>query len=500
MEREDGRSGPQALLARIETLRSLPTLPHILLRLIELCNRPEKGLQGYHPPDQPGPGAERAGAAPGELGLLQPEAEDLHHRRRRCCCWAWRRSRTSPSAPRCTRCSRGRRRKHGLDLKRFWWHSVRCGVVARRLAIKTAYPSPDEAFLGGPAARHRQDPALVQLSPGVLRGPERAGAAGRGAAGWASPTPRRGPGCWAVGNCAPSCRTRYATITSRWRGSRAPSRWCDWCSPPTCWRQRSGASMPRRSRPWALGPRGTWRSLRAEAEEEARQIASSLEIRIEAARRAARPPGRAKDEALARLVRDYSQLAGISEGFLKASRREDVLEALRRGLALLFDLASTPLLPPGRRVAGGRQPAAGGPASCASPSRKPPACWPAPRPRRGAGLLQPAGRAQARSSTSSWPACWGRRGSCACRCAPKARARGAGRRHPGARPAGLAAREHAPGPAGRPGLPGPVRPVPQERQADRTARSAWLRLGPGPPGRARSPQPPGDHLQLPVAS
>ncbi len=44
---------------------------------------------------------------------------------------------------------------------------------------------------------------------------------------------------------------------------------------------------------------------------------------------------------MARLVRDYSQLAGISEGFLKASRREEVLEALRRGLALLFDLAST---------------------------------------------------------------------------------------------------------------------------------------------------------------
>ena len=80
-------------------------------------------------------------------------------------------------------------------------------------------------------------------------------------------------------------------------------------------------------------------SLRAEAEEEARQIAGSLDIQVAPA--APGPVERAKEEALARLVRDYSQLAGISEGFIKAARREEVLEALRRGLALLFDLAST---------------------------------------------------------------------------------------------------------------------------------------------------------------
>jgi signal transduction histidine kinase len=64
----------------------------------------------------------------------------------------------------------------------------------------------------------------------------------------------------------------------------------------------------------------------------------------EAGAKAGAAPGpleRVKEEALARLVRDYSQLSGLSEGFLKATRREEVLEALRRGLALLFDLAST---------------------------------------------------------------------------------------------------------------------------------------------------------------
>lgn len=33
------------LIARIETSRSLPTLPHILLSLIETCNRREKGIK-----------------------------------------------------------------------------------------------------------------------------------------------------------------------------------------------------------------------------------------------------------------------------------------------------------------------------------------------------------------------------------------------------------------------------------------------------------------------
>ena len=33
------------LLAKIETSASLPMLPHILLRLIDICNQEEKGIR-----------------------------------------------------------------------------------------------------------------------------------------------------------------------------------------------------------------------------------------------------------------------------------------------------------------------------------------------------------------------------------------------------------------------------------------------------------------------
>ncbi len=37
----------------------------------------------------------------------------------------------------------------GLDLKRFWWHSLMCATLSRLIAEKAAYPAPDEAYLCG---------------------------------------------------------------------------------------------------------------------------------------------------------------------------------------------------------------------------------------------------------------------------------------------------------------------------------------------------------------
>lgn len=37
----------------------------------------------------------------------------------------------------------------GLNLKRFWWHSLMCANLARLIAAKTGYAAPDEAYLAG---------------------------------------------------------------------------------------------------------------------------------------------------------------------------------------------------------------------------------------------------------------------------------------------------------------------------------------------------------------
>jgi HD-like signal output (HDOD) protein/signal transduction histidine kinase len=45
---------------------------------------------------------------------------------------------------------RGRFKKiKNFDLNDFWWHSLLCGTLARRIAVKTGYASQDEAYLAG---------------------------------------------------------------------------------------------------------------------------------------------------------------------------------------------------------------------------------------------------------------------------------------------------------------------------------------------------------------
>jgi HD-like signal output (HDOD) protein/signal transduction histidine kinase len=335
LEREDGPPGTSALLARIETLRSLPTLPHVLLRLIELCNRPEKGLKDITRLINQDPAlCERV------LRLVNSAIFSLKQKITTCSeavlllgLEAVKNIAISSSV---YQVFQGPPARYGLNLKRFWWHSLRCAVIARLLAVKTAYPSPDEAFLAGLLhdigkillwSNFRREYSSGGSLPAVER---KLGITHAEAGAWLL-------GRWELASfLADAVRYHHEPLERVMDSFPLVS-----LVFAANLLVSEGASMTAAVKAVGLGPRDL-ESLRAEAEEEARQIAGSLEIQIEATPSAEPGPlDRAKDEALARLVRDYSQLAGISEGFLKASRREEVLEALRRGLALLFDLAST---------------------------------------------------------------------------------------------------------------------------------------------------------------
>ncbi len=39
--------------------------------------------------------------------------------------------------------------KTSAKLSQFWWHSIMCALVAKKIAVRTSYDSPDEAFLAG---------------------------------------------------------------------------------------------------------------------------------------------------------------------------------------------------------------------------------------------------------------------------------------------------------------------------------------------------------------
>lgn len=330
MEREDGPKGLQVQLERIETLRSLPTLPHILLRLIELCNRPEKGLQEIARLINQDPAlSERV------LRLVNSAFYNLKQKittiGEALLLLGLEAVKNIAISSSVYQVFQGPPARHGLDLKNFWWHSVRCGVIARRLAVKTAYAAPDEAFLAG--LLHDIGKILLWSSfrreYSVGGGPaaeRRLGLTHAEAGAWLI-------GRWQLATFLPDAVRYHHEAVERIVVSFPLVRLVFAAN-----LLAGEGGLPGAVQALGLAARDL-ESLRAEAEEEARQIAGSLGIQVAPA--APGPRERAKEEALARLVRDYSQLAGISEGFLKAARREEVLEALRRGLALLFDLAST---------------------------------------------------------------------------------------------------------------------------------------------------------------
>jgi HD-like signal output (HDOD) protein/two-component sensor histidine kinase len=333
VEREDGPRGLQALSERIETLRSLPTLPHILLRLIELCNRPEKGLQEITRLINQDPAlAERVlRLVNSAFYSLKQKITTIGEALLLLGLEAVKNIAISSSV---YQVFQGPPARHGLDLKSFWWHSLRCAVMARRLAVKTAYAAPDEAFLAGLLhdigkillwSSFRRE--YVGTGGGLPAAERRLGLTHAEAGAWLI-------GRWQLATFLPDAVRYHHEAVEKIVVSFPLVRLV---FAANLLAGEGGVSPAAH----ALGlAAADLESLRAEAEEEARQIAGSLEIQL-ASGGAPAPQERAKEEALARLVRDYSQLAGIGEGFLKAAGREEILEALKRGLAILFDLAST---------------------------------------------------------------------------------------------------------------------------------------------------------------
>ena len=338
--------GSQALLARLETLRSLPTLPHILLQLIETCNRPEMGLKDLTRLINQDPAlSERVlRLVNSAYYSLQQKVSTIDQALLLLGLEAVRNIAISSSV---YQVFQGSPAKHGLNLKRFWWHSVSCAVAARLLAVKTAFPSPDEAFLAGllhdigkillwSSFRGEYSAILKacgERSAELLAAEQKMGLTHAEAGAWLL-------GRWDLRSFLPDA-VRYHHEPPVRIAESFPLVRIVFAANLLCPSDAGGEPrLAEAARAVGLGVRDL-ESLRADAAEEVRQIAGSLEIEVDPpSSPETGPKDRAKADALARLVRDYSQAAGISEGFLKAARREEVLEALRRGLALLFELGS----------------------------------------------------------------------------------------------------------------------------------------------------------------
>jgi HD-like signal output (HDOD) protein/signal transduction histidine kinase len=337
------------LLANIETSKSLPTLPHILLQLIDICNQKEKGIRDLSKVINKDPSIserllrlvnsayyslkQKISSIDQALLLLGMDAVkniaisssvyQVFHR---------------PG------------RKSAFNLKLFWWHSLTCATVARRLAIRIQNPGPDEAFLAG--LMHdigkivlwnnfeQQYENILKTSAyrtaELLEGEQDFGLSHAEA------------GAWLIRRWDPHSFMPDAVLYHHDQPDRiihasplvqtvyVANRLC----PIVDEEREEGISVGER----ILGlSKQELEELTAQAEEEVRGIAQSLDIEIsapEAEPQGIGPQDRKKYEELAGWVRDISLLQSFSEAYLGAEDAGEILKTIRQGFQLLLDLNS----------------------------------------------------------------------------------------------------------------------------------------------------------------
>ena len=138
----------KAILSQISTLKNLPTLPHILLKLIEACSEDEVDLGKVSKIVEKDPSLSSKILKlinSAHYGLPK-KVKSVHHSIvylgtgtikniaiGASICQAFHPSKSNAL----------------FNLKVFWWHSLRCAVLARLIAKEVQYNNLDEAFLAG---------------------------------------------------------------------------------------------------------------------------------------------------------------------------------------------------------------------------------------------------------------------------------------------------------------------------------------------------------------
>jgi HD-like signal output (HDOD) protein/signal transduction histidine kinase len=138
----------ESLFRQIETQKHLPTLPNILLKLMDACGQDEENLKKVSEIIENDPSLSSK-----ILNLVNSAYYGLPHRIES----MYRAvvlvgTNAIKNIAICASVYEVFNQTNGnsvFNLKFFWWHSLKCAVVAKLIAEKTHYTHPDEAFLSG---------------------------------------------------------------------------------------------------------------------------------------------------------------------------------------------------------------------------------------------------------------------------------------------------------------------------------------------------------------
>jgi len=337
------------LLEKIETSRSLPTLPHILLQLIDLCNQEEKGIRDLSKVINKDPSiSERLlRLVNSAYYSLKQKITSIDQALLLLGMDAVKNIAISSSV---YQVFNRPGKKSAFNLKLFWWHSLSCATVARRLAIRMQYPSPDEAFLVG--LMHdigkivlwnnfeRQYESILQASgyrtPELLDGEQELGLSHAEAGAWLI---RR----WDMHSFMPDAILYHHDQPDRVQHASPLVQIvyvANSLSPIVAEEREKGFGAGQRILELS---RQELEQLVEEVEQEVKGIARSLDIEISTPEEEPQGIGaqdRKKYEELAGWVRDVSLLQSFSEAYLAAEDGGGILQVTGRGLQLLFDLST----------------------------------------------------------------------------------------------------------------------------------------------------------------
>lgn len=333
-------------MQKIATLKNLPTLPHILLKLIEACNRDSgdsKELSGIIEKD-PSLSIKILRMVNSAYCGLSHRVENIRQAVTILGTNAVRNIAICTSVHEVFNHGKG-----GADfnLKLFWWHSLKCAVLSRLIAKKSGYSNADEAFLSGllhdigrlvlwvnfPEQYAELSEACKDKPHLLLDGETRLGVTHCEIGAWLLHRWKLPPHMADAILCHHESKSKIFKAFPLVQIVYVAN---DLCQEPV-----QGVEKGTKVAEDVFGFKGIEiEEFLSQADEETKQVAQSLHIEIEQPKELPEPFSGSdleKHEDLADKVKYISLLFGTLQDFLEADDQDAILKSVHQGLQILFD-------------------------------------------------------------------------------------------------------------------------------------------------------------------
>jgi signal transduction histidine kinase len=340
-------AGSNEFFDGIEASKSLPTLPHIILKLIQTCNREEptaKEIAQIINKDLTLAAKLLRMVNSAYYGLPQ-KVTDINQAVFLLGTDAIKNIAITTAVYNAFEKAKG---DDVFNLKQFWWHALLCATVARIIAKKTLYSSPEEAFLSGLlhdigklvlwANFPKEYASVIQSSKNhpdfILAGEMRLGATHCRVGAWLINQ-------WHLQSfMADAVLYHHESVVNIL--DSLPLVKIVYVANALCRERKEENEVQYDIAREILGfNRSEAETIQSQAEDEVKQIAQSLDIEVvppETAEKSDFEQDRRKREDIVREVKDMSLLHGTVRNLLEAQDEDAVLRVVNQGIQVLFDL------------------------------------------------------------------------------------------------------------------------------------------------------------------